>query len=229
MIKLKTKLSTRLTTLRLKHNLTQKELADALNIDLNTIISWENDELTPSIDELIKISNYYNISLDDLVENEPTINIGKDEIHITDDEDEVRISFKEGIHINTKNKEEKKHIVVENPESQIISILTSVYILLVIVAFLVLGFISSSTWSVCWTLFLTIPVFDSLIRTIKYKRLKKFNITCLILFVYLSLGMLTSIYPDTFNFSWWHPGWVIFFFIPIWYQLIKLQKPKQNE
>ena len=33
--------------------------------------------------------------------------------------------------------------------------------------------------------------------------------------------MLTTVYPETFNFSWWHPGWVVFISIVIWYEAIK--------
>lgn len=226
---MKTKLSKKLTKLRLDHNLTQKELSEKLEIDINKIISWENDELTPSIDELIKLSDFYHISIDKLVDNEPKFNINKDGIHVVDGDDEVNVSFKDGIYVKTSSKDGQKKVKVEHFKDPVTSILTTVYILIVIIAFLILGFLESSTWSVSWTLFLTIPVFESLVKAIKVKKLKKFNFACLILYVYLALGMLTTIYHHIFNFTWWHPGWVIFFFIPIWYELIKLTNHKENE
>lgn len=219
---MKTKLSKKLTKLRLEHNLTQKELSEKLDIEIEKIISWENDEVEPSLDDLIKLSDFYHISIDKLVENEPKININKDGIHVVDGDEEVNVSFKDGIYIKTNKDNEEKKVKIEHFKDPVVSILTTIYILLVVVSFLVLGFLIPTTFSVSWTLFLTIPVFESLVKAIKYRKLKKFNISCLVIYIYLSLGMLTTIYHDQFNFSWWHPGWVIFFFIPIWYELIKL-------
>ena len=72
---------------------------------------------------------------------------------------------------------------------------------------------------------MTIPVFSSIFKAIRRKRLRDFNFVTLVTFVYLSLGMLTTTYPETFNFNWWHPGWVIFIGIVVWYELVKLIQP----
>lgn len=39
----------------------------------------------------------------------------------------------------------------------------------------------------------------------------KVNAACLITFIYVALGLVST----AFNYPLWHPGWVIFFIIPI--------------
>jgi len=60
----------RLAKLRKEHNLTQEDLAKKLNISAQAISKWENDLTAPDIDTLIKLSDIFNISLDELLKNE---------------------------------------------------------------------------------------------------------------------------------------------------------------
>lgn len=157
-----------------------------------------------------------------------TVNIENGTIHILTDDEEVVLNVADGISINTKNEKihlGKNNVVVKDEERSISKTLTSIYTILVLLAFLILGFVIPSTWAVSWCLFLTIPVFSSIFKVCRTKRLKDFNFVTLVTFIYLSLGMLTTTYPETFNFTWWHPGWVIFISIVIWYELIKLIQP----
>lgn len=50
----------------LKH-LSQQEVCKALNIEQSTLANYENDKRIPKIDILIKLSNYYNVSVDELL------------------------------------------------------------------------------------------------------------------------------------------------------------------
>ncbi len=54
--------------LRLAHNLNQVQLADSLNVSKQTVSNWENNNILPSIEMLIKISNYFSVSTDFLLE-----------------------------------------------------------------------------------------------------------------------------------------------------------------
>lgn len=54
--------------LRLAHNLNQVQLAEALNVSKQTISNWENNNILPSIDMLIKISKFFSVSTDFLLE-----------------------------------------------------------------------------------------------------------------------------------------------------------------
>lgn len=53
--------------LRIKSNLTSKELGKALDISESAISLYENNKRKPSIELIIKISNYFNVSTDFLL------------------------------------------------------------------------------------------------------------------------------------------------------------------
>ena len=60
----------RLKELRKKRNITQFKLAMDLNMSQNTISRYETGAREPSISELIKIADYFEVSLDYLLERE---------------------------------------------------------------------------------------------------------------------------------------------------------------
>ena len=57
----------RLKELRKKKGLSQLRLATDLNTTQNTISRYETGEREPGIDELIKIADYFNVSVDYLI------------------------------------------------------------------------------------------------------------------------------------------------------------------
>ena len=61
-------ISNNLITLRKAHSLTQNELAEKLAYSDNMVSRWERGEITPSIETLQKISEFYNVSLSSLLE-----------------------------------------------------------------------------------------------------------------------------------------------------------------
>ncbi len=56
--------------LRIQKGLSQKELANSLGIAYKNYNTYELGRATPDIDTLIKIANYYHVSLDYLCGNE---------------------------------------------------------------------------------------------------------------------------------------------------------------
>lgn len=54
--------------LRLSHNLSQVQLADSLNVSKQTVSNWENNNILPSIEMLVKISHFFSVSTDYLLE-----------------------------------------------------------------------------------------------------------------------------------------------------------------
>ena len=68
-------LSTKIKELRLGHGLNQVELGKKLSVTKQTISNWENDNIQPSIDMLIKIADYFSVSTDYLLErdNKPSL------------------------------------------------------------------------------------------------------------------------------------------------------------
>lgn len=55
-------------TLRLSHNLNQVQLANELNVSKQTVSNWENNNILPSIEMLIKISQFFSVSTDYILE-----------------------------------------------------------------------------------------------------------------------------------------------------------------
>lgn len=56
-----------LKNLRIKNNLTQKELAEKIGTKQRTYCTYENGTREPNIETLKKIANFYNVSIDYLV------------------------------------------------------------------------------------------------------------------------------------------------------------------
>lgn len=65
----------RLKELRKKKNISQLKLAMDLNLSQNTISRYETGEREPGITELILIANYFQVSIDYLLErtNNPNL------------------------------------------------------------------------------------------------------------------------------------------------------------
>lgn len=67
----------RLKEIRKSKGISQLKLAMDLNTNQNTISRYETGEREPGIVELIKISDYFNISIDYLLERTDNPNIQK--------------------------------------------------------------------------------------------------------------------------------------------------------
>lgn len=61
----------RLKQLRLERNITQLRLAMDLNMSQNTISRYENEKREAGYNELIKFADYFNVSIDYLLERTP--------------------------------------------------------------------------------------------------------------------------------------------------------------
>lgn len=56
-----------LKNIRKKNNISQEGLAEKLGVSRQTVSSWENDKSYPDIASIVKISEIFNISLDELL------------------------------------------------------------------------------------------------------------------------------------------------------------------
>lgn len=56
-----------LKKIRTYHFKTQKEVAEAINVSQNTYSNYENAKTDPDIDTLIKLADFFQISIDELV------------------------------------------------------------------------------------------------------------------------------------------------------------------
>lgn len=63
----------RLARLRKEKGFTQEDIADKINISSQTVSKWENDISSPDIQTLIKLSDIFEVSLDDLLGKEKKV------------------------------------------------------------------------------------------------------------------------------------------------------------
>ena len=54
--------------LRTAHNLSQVQLANGLNVSKQTVSNWENNNILPSIEMLVKTAQFFSVSTDYLLE-----------------------------------------------------------------------------------------------------------------------------------------------------------------
>ena len=71
-------LSKRMYKLRMAFGWTQVQLAQKLGVTKQTVSNWENDNIQPSIDMLVKLSKIFNVSTDYLLGLTPTRSINVD-------------------------------------------------------------------------------------------------------------------------------------------------------
>lgn len=60
-------LNDRIKELRKAFGLSQVELAKALNVSKQCVSNWENDNVLPSIEMLVKLAEYFNVTTDYLL------------------------------------------------------------------------------------------------------------------------------------------------------------------
>ena len=65
-------LGERIYKLRSERNLSQDDLAEILDVSRQTISKWENNNAVPELSKLIKMSELFQVSLDDLVKENST-------------------------------------------------------------------------------------------------------------------------------------------------------------
>lgn len=85
-----------LMELRKKNALSQEDLANKLNVTRQTVSKWELEQTSPSLKDLKNISDFFNISLDELTSND------------------INISTKESINQpnNIRKKTKKKYLIL---------------------------------------------------------------------------------------------------------------------
>lgn len=60
----------KIVELRKEHNLSQRALADEINVTQATVSRWEKDQHTITGINLLKLSQYFEVSIDELLGNE---------------------------------------------------------------------------------------------------------------------------------------------------------------
>lgn len=142
--------------LRTQNKLSQGDLANELNVSRQSISKWENDNSTPDLEKIVKLSEIFNVSLDELVKNE--------------EKEEANVNTTEHFVINKNIKEKKiaKGLLITGIILMFLFPLLNLGILGVFVAipFLICSLIyykaKSNQFILClWTIF---PIADIFVR-----------------------------------------------------------------
>ena len=60
----------RLRELRIKSGLTQKKLADMMNVSSQSILNWENGIFEPNLSQIVQLADIFGVSVDYLLEHD---------------------------------------------------------------------------------------------------------------------------------------------------------------
>ena len=188
-----TNIASKLKNMRIKHGFSQEKLAEQLMVSRQAVSKWENGESLPDMENMIALAKLYGTSLDELVGiTSNTDDIVKGEAaqsEITEETEDVR-KYKRGGSIG--------------------KILGTVsYPIVVTVIYLLIGSLTHS-WHIAWILYVTIPLYYSIVACVNQKRFAPFNYPVFVTCIFLYFGM---------QFGFWHPLWVIFLTIPIYYEI----------
>lgn len=197
-------LANRLTKLRKEHGFSQEDLADKLGVSRQAVSKWERGEATPDMDNLIELSKIYNISLDEVVGNK-----------IEDKNDESKVIVKKDdkviVELSDKDDDDDENEKDDKRHGSVTEKVEWLLMLFALIAYLLLGFLVNMWWNM-WILFFIPDIIISTYKAIRDKNPTRFNMVFLSLFIYFFLCMVA---PRNF----WHPGWVIFLAIPIYYTI----------
>ena len=226
-------IANRLVEFRKKAGYSQEQLADKLGLSRQAVSKWERGEASPDTDNLIALSKLYGVSMDELLglnlgsneekeEAKSSINIGGDGIHLVDDEgSEIHISNL-GIKItdNSHDEDDPEEIeerMLQRKSAKYDALAYPLAALISTIVYLLLGFFWTHNgvgWAAGWTVILFALSFVSVGTAIIRKKMSDFSFPVLVTAIYCGLGIAFSCYDLP---SFWHPGWVLFLFIPIYY------------
>lgn len=182
-------------------------VGDKVSLNLSGAITVDDDDTKVKID-----LDKGDILVDD-EDGQVKVNLGKSGILVnTDDGVKVKLG-KGGIVVNTDDDDNDSDDDDDEDKARKaskLSILYKVpYPIVTVIAFLAIGLFAEG-WYWAWTLFMTIPLYYSLLDSIRKKRLTEFAYPVFTAFLYCLFGML---------YTWWHPGWLIFVTIPVYYPI----------
>lgn len=188
----------RLREFRLRFNYTVEDLSSLINVTSETILSWEKGEVTPNFEQLNELAALYDVSEEDLINTNKGINecYGDFDQDRKVDDEEVKNKSK----VN-KEKDIKSSKIKFKAKLEILRNLDTIFVILFVAIYLILGFTVSHGWAAYWPLILLGFVPSSIIKAIIYKKSTLVNYTVLWIGIYLLVSMIGTAY-NLFNI-WW--------------------------
>ena len=221
-------IANRLVQLRKQHGYSQEELAAKLGLSRQAVSKWERAEASPDTDNLIMLSRVYGVSLDELLKtDEPIPEPEPDKgVKVTINGKPLRFNKDDGFYFSYGDDDDNGcadcsdaqidangHIVIEHGEKTFWQEFP--FPIFVTILYLGLGF-AFGLWHPGWMVFLTIPAYYSIVGWFSGRRrhcfLRAFPYTLLVVIAFLCMGCIWGL---------WHPGWILFLTIPMYYAIVK--------
>jgi transcriptional regulator with XRE-family HTH domain len=187
-----------LKRLRIERGLSQESLSEVLGISRQSISKWEQGNSAPDIDNIKKLSDYFNVSVDSIVNGEPDKFIVEQEPQVKKEAPAEKVE-------QPQNNEKKKH-----------GWLFPAYPVLMVILYCIIGSLfSPKGWYMGWLVLLTIPLYYTGVIAVEKKKPVIFCYPVLALLIFLLFGLVGNL---------WHPAWIIFLTIPVFYIIATRKK-----
>ena len=196
------KIANKLVELRKKNGLSQEELADKLGLSRQAVSKWERAESSPDTDNLICLAKLYNVSLDDLLNTDETIEEISREVKEKEEEKNSGEKPKKVL-TEEEKKRNKKYNLIEG-------ILSGSLFIVATIVYFAISFSHSEEFSRLWIVYFVPIIIISIVGCIKHIRFSEFNYPVLATLAFFILG---------FYLDMWHPGWLVFVSIPVFYSV----------
>ena len=209
-------IANRLVELRKKNGLSQEELADKLGLSRQAVSKWERAESSPDTDNLICLAKLYNVSLDDLLNSDQSIEEISSEVKERNEEESLEKALTEkNIKKAIKESRDKKYAHLpekDRKRAKIFDIvdaaITGAMFLVVTIIYIVVSSYHAEQWGKLWILYFLPIIISSFFTCFKNRRFSSFAMPILCTFLFMGFGLYMN---------FWHPMWVVFLAIPVYY------------
>jgi len=202
-------LGKRLEELRKKNNLDAAALAGKLSVRRKDVENWEQGDDSPDGEQLIKLSHIYKMPIDEILLNFDT----DSDFDYSGGYSKTQTQTPAAQTLQAVNANAGSYTPT-SPVKPAYNWYMFPYPIIILFAYILIGFFFE-IWHPTWLLFLTIPVYYQLVTVNRVKTFRKkanvfpFPVLCVIF--YLAIG---------FDYELWHPAWMIFLTIPIYYMVV---------
>ncbi len=214
----------KLTALRKHSGLSQEALAEKIGVSRQAVSKWERCEASPDTENLLSLSKIYSVSLDDLLGDKTAEEILSEKEVDTESAENRSLPGTPGSNSTESTAEQKRPLAeilkteMEDLPAFGKKLLRFPFFLVAIIGYLAVGF-AIKLWHPTWLIFLAIPAYYITAVAFLQKTEKKMLLTLPVylyaVIIFLILGLLLNL---------WHPAWLIFLCIPLYYWLVLTKK-----
>lgn len=160
------------------------------------------------------------------------VHVGFDGIHVVDKHGtRVDVDRKHGVFVNEDGKQKvytdehghihkSEDIAAQERKGKHSFWLLIPYPILAVIAYILFGFFNvCGGWGMGWIVFLTIPIYYTLVEAILKRDANIFCYPVLAVIAFLIMGFVWGL---------WHPGWVVFLTIPVYYAMVNAIKASRK-